>query len=248
LHYCIFAVVIILISIGTFITTMLGGIFALKFQNKLYLILGFSAGALLGVVFFDLLPTSFELSGAKYGMSNVGCVIALGFSVYMMLDRTILIFNQNRNRKADAGNLRGTMAASILMLHSLIDGISIGLAFQISVAIGGFVAVAVLLHDFADGINTINVIIKDNGKRKSAIIWLIFNGLAPIAGASSTFLYHLPQEKLGILLALVAGFFIYIGASDFIPDSQAKSPGFKTALLTFAGIIVIYLAVRFSGI
>ncbi|WP_461463535.1 ZIP family metal transporter [Mucilaginibacter sp.] len=225
---------------------MLGGIFALRFRKKLYLILGFSAGALLGVVFFDLLPTAFQLSGAKYGMNTVGCVIALGFSIYMMLDRAIIV--SNRSRKTNAGNIRGNMAAFSLMIHSLIDGISIGLAFQISVAIGGFVAVAVLVHDFADGINTINVIIKENGKRNSAITWLILNGLAPVIGGWSTFFYHLPQEKLGVLLALMAGFFIYIGASDFIPDSQTKSKGFKTSLLTLAGIAVIYLAVRFSGV
>jgi len=246
LHYCIFAPVILLITIATFITTILGGLFALRFRKKLYLILGFSAGALLGVVFFDLLPEAFELSGAKYGMNTVGCVIALGFSVYMMLDRAIIVFN--RSRRTTTGNFRGNMAAFSLMLHSMIDGISIGLAFQISVAVGGFVAVAVLVHDFADGINTINVIIKENGKKNSAIIWLILNGLAPVAGAWSTFFYHLPQEKLGVLLALVAGFFIYIGASDFIPDSQAKSPGFKTSLLALSGIAVIYLAVRFSGV
>lgn len=225
---------------------MLGGVFALKFQKKLYLILGFSAGALLGVVFFDLLPTAFELAGPKYGLNNVSCVVALGFSVYMMLDRVIII--SGKSRKTNTGNFRGNMAAFSLMLHSLIDGISIGLAFQISVAIGGFVAVAVLVHDFADGINTINVIIKENGKRNSAIAWLILNALAPVAGAGSTFFYHLPQEDLGVLLALIAGFFIYIGASDFIPDSQAKSPSFKTCLLTLAGIAVIYLAVHFSGI
>jgi zinc transporter ZupT len=246
LHYTIFAAVILLITTATFITTMLGGIFALRFRKKLYLILGFSAGALLGVVFFDLLPEAFQLSGAKYGMNTVGCVIALGFSIYMMLDRAIIV--SSRSRKINAGNFRGNMAAFSLMLHSLIDGISIGLAFQISVAIGGFVAVAVLVHDFADGINTINVIIKENGKKNSAITWLILNGLAPVAGAWSTFFYHLPQEKLGVLLALVAGFFIYIGASDFIPDSQAKSPDFKTSLLTLSGIAVIYLAVRFSSI
>jgi len=61
--------VVLLITIATLITSVHGGIFALRFQKKLYLILGFSAGALLGVVFFDLLPAAFELSGAKYGMN-----------------------------------------------------------------------------------------------------------------------------------------------------------------------------------
>jgi zinc transporter ZupT len=246
LHYCIFAGVILLITTATFITTLFGGIFALRFQRKLYLILGFSAGALLGVVFFDLLPEAFQLSGAKYSMNAVGYVIALGFSVYMLFDRAIVIFS--KSQKTNAGKFRGNLAAFSLTLHSLIDGISIGLAFQISVSIGAFVAVAVLVHDFADGVNTINVIIKENGKKNSALTWLILNGLAPVAGAWSTFFYHLSQEKLGILLALVAGFFIYLGASDFIPDSQAKSPGFKTSLLTLLGIVVIYLAMRFSGI
>ena len=236
---------IVFITLAAFTTTILGGIFALNYRKQLYLILGFSAGALLGVVFFDLLPEAFELSGAKYGMRNISCIIALGFSAYMLLDRAILIFSQKG--RSVSGTYRGNMAAISLMLHSLVDGISIGLAFQVSVAIGGFVAVAVLIHDFADGINTINVILKENGNSKSAIRWLIINGLAPVVGACSTFFYHLPQEKLGMILALVAGFFIYIGASDFIPDSQAKSPGFKTSLLTVSGIVVIYLAVRFSG-
>jgi zinc transporter ZupT len=237
--------VIILITIAAFVTTITGGLFALKFRSKLYLILGFSAGAVLGVAFFDLLPTAFELSETKYGARNMASLVALGFTFYMILDRFLI--GLNHRRKKGGGNLRGNVAAFSLTVHSLLDGITIGLAFQISVTIGGFVAIAVLVHDFADGINTINVILKENGQKNFAIRWLIFNGLAPIAGAYSTLFYHLPQEKLGILLALVAGFFIYIGASDFIPDSQAKSPGLRTSLLTLSGIAVIYLAVRFSG-
>lgn len=237
---------ILLITIATFITTLAGGAFVLKFHQQRYLILGFSAGAVLGVAFFDLIPTAFSLSAIQYGIRPMATLIALGFIAYLMLDR--LIVHLSLRHTGISGNFRGHMAAFSLTMHSLLDGITIGLAFQVSINIGGLVAMAVLVHDFADGINTINVILKENGRKNSAIKWLICNGLAPVAGAYSTYFYHLPQETLGLLLALMAGFFVYIGASDFLPDSRAKSPVLSAALLTILGFAVIYFAVNFSGI
>ncbi|WP_179412717.1 ZIP family metal transporter [Mucilaginibacter sp. E4BP6] len=237
---------ITLIAIGTFITTIAGGLFALKFKNKLFLILGFSAGTVMGVAFFDLLPTAFELSAGKYGIRMISSLVAVGFLFYMIVDR--LVSRESLKSKDGKLTLRGSVAAFSLTMHSLLDGITIGLAFQISTSVGAFVALAVLVHDFADGINTINVVLKENGQRRFAVRWLLLNGIAPVAGACSTFFYHLPQETLGILLAFVAGFFIYIGASDFIPDSHKKSPGLLTSVLTVVGFAVIYCAVNFSGI
>lgn len=237
---------ILLITIATFITTLAGGAFVLKFHQQRYLVLGFSAGAVLGVAFFDLIPTAFSLSAIKYGIHPMATLIALGFIAYLILDQ--LIVHLSLQRTGIPGNFRGHMAAFSLTIHSLLDGISIGLAFQVSVSIGGFVAMAVLVHDFADGINTINVILKEDGKKNSAIRWLVYNALAPVVGAYSTYFYHLPQEKLGLLLALMAGFFVYIGASSFLPDSRANSPILPAALLTILGFAVIYFAVNFSGI
>jgi zinc transporter ZupT len=240
--------VIILICIATFISTILGGFFALRFKDKLYLILGFSAGAVIGVAFFDLLPTAMELSTKAYGMRLMTSMAGIGFVFYLLLDRAFVRLSQQRKNRPGLGTLRGKLAAGCLTIHSLIDGIAIGLAFQVSAAIGGIVATAVLVHDFADGMNTTNVILKGNGNKRNAIRWLFVNAVAPVLGAFSTFYYKVPEKNIGILLALVSGFFLYIGASDFLPESQQLYPKFSTTLMTVLGIAVLYTAIQLSGI
>jgi len=239
--------VIILICIATFVSTLLGGLLALRFHSKLYLILGFSAGAVIGVAFFDLLPTAIELAAKTYGIREVTSMAGLGFVIYLLLDRLAFHFNQHKiNDNASAG-LRCKIAALCLTLHSFLDGMAIGLAFHISLAIGSLVAVAVLVHDFADGINTTNVILKENGSRRNAFKWLITNAIAPLLGALSTLFYKLPAENLGLLLALISGFFLYIGASDFLPESKARHPKLITLFMTILGILTLYTAIRIAG-
>lgn len=238
---------IILICIAAFISTLLGGLFALKYEPKLYLILGFSAGAMLGVAFFDLLPNAMALATKVYSAEQISSAICLGFIAYLVVDRSVILLNNSRSKINHPGSLRGTIAAFSLTLHSLIDGMAIGLAFKVSNAIGILVATAVLVHDFADGINTANVIMKEKGNKRYALKWLFADAIAPLIGAYSTFYYQLPKEKLGILLALVAGFFIYIGASDFLPESHERNPKLLTLLMTLLGFVTIFIAIKMSG-
>src|SRR5207244_9107806 len=80
---------LVLIAVATFGFTLLGGLFALRFKDQLHLILGFSAGAVIGVAFFDLLPEAISLAHTRYGIATVTSVVALGFMVFMLLDRWI---------------------------------------------------------------------------------------------------------------------------------------------------------------
>ena len=238
---------VIIISAATFISTLLGGFFALKFRNKLYLVLGFSAGAMIGVAFFDLLPAAIELASRAYNIRTVTATAGMGCMFYLGLDRMSVVFS-NKNKVSKSWTLRGKIAALCLTFHSLIDGIAIGIAFQVSPITGSMIAAAILVHDFADGINTANAILKENGRKKNVVTWVLINGLAPVVGALSTLYYHISQEKLGILLALISGFFLYIGASDFLPESQKLYPRFSTTLMTILGILILFLAVQISGI
>src|ERR1700741_799544 len=77
------------VSIAAFFMTLLGGMLALRLQDRLHLILGFSAGAVIGVAFFDLIPEALDLAVPPYSTPAVLAVVALGFIVYMILDRTI---------------------------------------------------------------------------------------------------------------------------------------------------------------
>ena len=109
------------------------------------------------------------------------------------------------------------------------------------------VAVAVLTHDFSDGINTTNLVLKNRGTPSSALRWLLLDGLAPVIGVASTFYLRLPVTAFGPTLGLLAGFFLYIGASDLIPESYHAHPKFLTTAMTLAGAGALYLAIALIG-
>lgn len=242
---------IILISIAAFVSTLLGGLFALKFKDKLHLILGFSAGAVIGVAFFDLIPEAIELGSASYDISVITSIVALGFVIYLILDRTIM-FHSHSDETHEVHEThspkRGKLGAGSLALHSFLDGIAIGLAFQVSSAIGIIVAIAVLVHDFSDGINTVSLILKNEGGKRQAFRWLIVDALAPVLGVIATLFFRLPESTLGIVLALFAGFFLYIGASDLLPESHHSHPTKWTTFMTVLGILVLYVAIKLAGV
>ena len=227
------------VAAAAFSSTMLGGLLALRLRDKLHLILGFSAGAVIGVAFFDLLPESIDLGEHFHSHATILAAAAMGFLSYLILDRVMLFHG-------DAAP-RGGIAAAMLCVHSLLDGVSVGLAFQTSRQIGIMVAIAVLTHDFSDGINTMNMVLKGKSGRGYALRWLIVDALAPVAGVVSTVFFTLPGNAFGLALALFAGFFLYIGASDLIPESYHAHPRFLTTAMTLAGAAVLYLAINLLG-
>src|SRR5689334_22850381 len=146
---------VILLGIAALCATLLGGTFALRFKDRLHLILGFSAGAVLGVAFFDLIPESIELSSANVGASTVTSLAAAGFVIFMVLDRLVILHSHGHSDYGHGTSQRGRLGAGSLPIHSFLDGVAIGLAFKVSAGVGAVVAIAVLVHDFSDGINTV---------------------------------------------------------------------------------------------
>ena len=232
-----------LIAIATFSSTLLGGFFALRFRDNLHLVLGFSAGAIIGVAFFDLLPEAIGLAGSDFGTATITSVVALGFIAYLFLDRSVIL---HAHAEESGLGQRGTLGAGSLSIHSFLDGVAIGLAFKVSISVGAIVAIAVLVHDFSDGINTVNLILKNGGSRKNAFRWLATDALAPVFGIISTLFFTLPPAALGLMLATFCGFFIYIGASDLLPESHHRHPTFWTTSMTALGIAVLYVAVSLA--
>jgi ZIP family zinc transporter len=237
-----------LVSIAAFCSTMTGGSLALKLRDRLHLVLGFSAGAVVAVAFFDLMPEALNLGTAQYGAENVIATVAFGFLLYLLMDRVLLLHSHT----ADDEHLthtesRGSVRAISLSFHSFLDGVGIGLAFQASAAVGAVVAAAVLAHDFSDGINTVNVVVRHGGEYKKALRWLVVDALAPVAGVLVTLLFAVTDQQLGLLLALFSGFFLYIGASDLIPESHHAHPAFYTTLMTILGALVLFIAIRIAG-
>ncbi len=159
-----------------------GGILAISLRDRLHLVLGFSAGAVIGVAFFDLMPEALESGAAVWGSRNILLLCAAGFFLYTMLDRVVVLHTAAEGEHCHHPT-RGWIGAGSLSAHSFLDGFAIGIAFQASRAIGTVVAIAVLVHDFSDGLNTVNVVVRNGGDRHMALRWLLMDAAAPVVGA-----------------------------------------------------------------
>ena len=230
------------ISLAASIATFIGGSFALRFRDKLHLILGFSAGAVAGVALFDLLPEAIDLGTKYHSASTVALFVALGLFGYLILDRLILLHTHEEDDEASAP--RGFFGALTLSAHSFLDGVAIGVGFQASAMIGVVVAAAVLTHDFSDGINTVNLILRNGGSWKRAFRWLLVDAAAPVLGAVSTLLFTIPESVIGLVLAVFVGTFLYLSASDLIPESHHQHPRALTTIMTLLGAALLYIVVH----
>ena len=239
------AMIVMPIALATCVATTVGGLFAIGLRDRLHLVLGYSAGAVIAVAFFDLLPESLAVGRTFFDTRLLLTVTALGFFAYMLLDRFMTLHGHAEH----AGDFvaRGWLGASSLSTHSFLDGFAIGVAFQASRATGIVVAVAVLVHDFSDGLNTVNVVLKNGGNRPAALRWLAVDALAPVAGAAVSLLVVFPQSALSLILAVFAGFFLYIGASDLLPESHHAHPRFFTTFATLLGAATLYAVTRIAG-
>lgn len=235
------------LGFAAFVATLLGGAFALRFRDQLHLILGFSSGAVLGVALFDLLPEALDLTSRRYSAATVTLVVAVGFFAFMLLSRVVLLHPESEEHEHGGSDGRlGSLGAASLSLHSFLDGVGIGLAFKVSPTVGGVVAAAVLAHDFSDGINTVTMILRDRDERRRAVRWLLLDAAAPLLGVATTFFYSLDDVGLGVVLALFCGFFLYIGASDLLPESHHRHPKLLTGITNILGAVFIWLAIHFA--
>lgn len=236
----------VIFSFFTFVSTTLGGLFAIKNHNRLHYVMSFTAGVLLAVCFFDILPEAFNIvSENKLSITPLSIAIVLGFIAFHILEKTILIHNGHEEEYAIHKHPTvGLVGASGLAFHSFLDGVGIGLGFHVSQHIGLLIAIAVIAHDFSDGLNTVALMLTHTNTREKAMRLLFVDAMAPILGVLSTFLFTIPDSVLVLYLGFFAGFLLYIGASDMLPEAHSKHSSYRMIGLTLLGIIFIFAVTR----
>lgn len=237
---------VILLSILTFISTLLGGLFAFKNRNRLHYIMSFTAGVLIAVCFFDIMPEIFQIA-QESNLDPMPSLIAIvvGFLAIHILEKTALIHGSHEEEYASHRHRGvGIVNASGLSFHSFLDGIGIGLGFQVSEHVGIVVALAVIAHDFSDGLNTVTLMLSHKNTIRKSIILLVVDAAAPILGVLSTFIFRIPATVLQFYLGFFVGFLLYIGASDLLPEAHSKHSSFKMIGLTILGAVFIFVVTR----
>lgn len=239
----------LLLSFVAFLSTLGGGLFAMRFSKKLHLILSFTAGVLLGVVSFDLLPEIFE-QASEHGVDPLEPMIALiaGFLAFHAIEKFVAVHPVHGEDCAHHHHpRRGVLSALALSGHSFMDGIGIGLAFQVSPVVGLSVAIAVIAHDFCDGLNTAGLMLAHRNKNRHTLAMVVVDAAAPVLGALSTQLFAVPDRLLVIYLGFFAGFLLYIGAADVLPEAHSRKGKAHPVWLiglTALGALFMYAVVR----
>ena len=241
---------IILFTLIGSVFSLIGGIIllyrekiALKFSHFLA---AFAAGTLLGTVFFDLLPESLEEKEHSGSDINIFFWVLFGILGFFLLERFIHWFHHHQHEYEDEP-VKPTVPLIIIgdSVHNFIDGVVIAATFLVSIPLGIVTTLAVAAHEIPQEIGDFGILLHKGLKRKKVLLVNILSALAAVIGALITFwIGEQIETSIPMLLAITAGFFIYIAASDLIPEIHHENrKGFaaiETSLM-FLGVATIYI-------
>lgn len=233
----------------TVLATTLGGALALKSKDRFHLVLGLAAGLMLGLVSFDLLPEIFRNATLHVGklpavtLAFVGGFLTLHFFEQFAGSHEPVDSDYDHDH-THYGNIAGGLGALAMAGHVFLDGMALGLAFQVSNAFGIAVFIALIVHAFSDGLNTVAMLIK-GGKWSSAVkALLVIDAIARISGAALGSKISISNSWLAIYLAIFSGFIIYIATSHILPEAHSRHPSRMTMVATLIGVLTMFLVVN----
>jgi ZIP family zinc transporter len=240
----------VLLSLVTLFSTSAGGYCAFRLRDRLHWLLALTAGVLLGVVVFDLLPESLALARQVDGAGFAAlAALAAGFLLLHGFEAFLSVHSAHPAGEDHHHPNMGVFSAVALIGHSFFDGVGIGLAFQLSDAVGFTVAAAVIAHDFCDGLNTVSVMLLYRNPTRRTLFMLALSAIAPVLGAASTLAFSVPSETLVLYPGFLAGFLLYI-AIEILPQAHARAAPDDAANLiglTVLGLAIVYVVLRVAG-
>jgi zinc transporter ZupT len=227
----------------TVLSTLVGGAFAMRLQRELKTAIALSGGIVVAVAIFDLIPEALASTGDD---RRVTTMVGGGFLLFFIAERFLVLHHRDEPAQARAHGRVGVLSAGALAFHTFTDGLGIGLAFGLDTETGILVLLAVISHDFADGINAVTFILSQGGSRLTALRWLTLVAIAPLFGALTGSAIEISENTLGHLLALYAGIFLYIGATDLLPEAH-EHPSGRRLVVTLAGFAGVFVVAAFLG-
>lgn len=227
----------------TVLATLLGGRVGLRFSDRLPTLLALTGGIVVAVALLDVLPEGLEGVG---DLHLATALVAAGFLGFFLIERMLVLHDREEAVETLSGERVGVLGAAGLSAHSFLDGLGIGFAFGVDSATGFLVFIAVISHDFADGLNTVSYVLRRSGNRRTAVKWLTIDALAPLMGAIVGSQVSISEQSLGYILCVYCGIFLYIGASDLLPEAHSH-PSWARVALTALGFAVIFAITRLAG-
>ncbi|HVX58293.1 MAG TPA: ZIP family metal transporter [Candidatus Saccharimonadales bacterium] len=239
---------VFLFTLAASLAALAGGLTALKSRHWLNRALALTAGLVLGLVMFDLLPEIFDIVHAdNFDSAYPMIAMAAGFLSFHLFERFMPLHESSEEAYSPHRHPRlGTARAIALTGHSFMDGLSIGVAFQVSSSVGLAVALAVVGHRFADGFDTTTFMIFHKNKLSHIKNWLNVVVIMPVVGGLLSLLFDLSEKVLAVYLGFFAGLVLYIAASNLLPMAHSKDNPRSSFVLTMLGVVFLFVVTRFA--
>jgi zinc and cadmium transporter len=237
--------VLISIIIATFLVSLISfiGVFTLGLKEKMLkklilFLIALSAGALIGGAFLHLMPEVIK----EFGGEEIFLFVIIGFSFFFFMEK-LLCWRHCHDRKCEIH----TFAYLNLLgdgIHNFVDGLIIAVSFLSSIELGITTTIAIALHEIPQEIGDFGVLVYGGFKRIKALLMNFLCAIIAIFGGIFGFFLNDYVPHLSyFLLPFGAGGFIYIAASDLIPEIR-KERDLKKSLLVFI-VFLIGIAIMF---
>ncbi len=202
-----------------------------------------AAGSLIGGAFFHMIPAA--LSSPYLDDLWVGIWIALGFTVFFALEQFIHHHHCHRQN----ANCQKPLAYLILIgdgLHNLLGGLAVAGAFLVDIRLGIATWLAAAAHEIPQELGDFGALVYSGWSKKKALFWNLISGLMFPVGGLITYAVS-SHINTDFLIAFAAGNFIYIGASDLVPEVNKARTIFQSIIhfTAFTAGLVFLLAIRF---
>jgi len=240
---------LILTSIAGLATTV-GSLIGLAFKREnakfMSAVLGFTAGVMIGVSFFELLPSGFK----ELGLLKASAAFLVGFIFIFLIDYFIpheyIGQKENINEKTDKKLLRtGLFVAIGIGIHNFPEGMATFYSSIVDIKIGTAIAVAIAIHNIPEGIAVSAPVYKATGSRGKAFLWSFLSGVVEPVGALLTALVLLPflnSQILGYMLSGIAGLMVFISIDELLPVSKSYGHSHLPIVSFICGLAVMILS------
>jgi ZIP family zinc transporter/zinc and cadmium transporter len=224
---------------------MIGSLIVLKFhrwsERNSFLIINFVAGIMLALAFIHLIPEGFEFN------QKIMLWVLCGFLFMFLLQFIVLIpCHVYNNSKCTSGNITLSIFFALL-LHSFIDGLIIAIGFEAGFNLGIITTVCIMAHKLPDGITIAGILLhKGASKIKIFVLSLLISLFTPVGAISGIILFkNISLSSIGSMLGITAGSFIFIAASDLIPETYKSNKKAITSIMLFIGVITVISITKF---
>ncbi len=239
-----------LVSAAAFLSAFLGGVVALRAVSRVGIIIAIGAGIRIGAAFFDLIPEAVKLVGGA--LDQVMLATAFGFLAFYVIEKlTAVHVGHEAAAELDHGDAAhphvGVIGASGMSIHSFLDGVALAAGLAVGGGLGVVIAVVVVIHRFSDGISVVSLLLASQTPVREAYRWVAIVAIAPVLGVLLGLVVKVPDQVLGLMLAVFAGFFLYVGAAELLPEAHRSDRSRWVVLATVGGVVAIYFFSLWAG-